>query len=316
MDLEYLYNNDINMEQEFEKPELQPEPALPPGSISMPGPGERVPMPAGPGTARRQAGEKSFGGFGLVAAAILTAGLASAIVFRGDLRQAKPAFTAQPPAVQVVIAKPRAKAPPAPAAAAQPPSELPSFVTSGSPVETAAPAPDSFSSPQPFFSSEEEAAVPRTAALQPYDKSSEPAQQPAAARPVLPAANRLTPRLQPVGPAGIPRAAGGLAAMPAAGPCTNCKSAVSGTKTNATLQGGETFVQHEVGTVYTGLCEGKYVYEYTNLTTNKTIVMRVVTSGGESWTFTLKPGEKTAIKSATEFSGGTAENIRLSEVMN
>jgi hypothetical protein len=277
-------------------------------------------MPAGPGTLRRHAGGKSFNGFGLVAAAILTAGLASIIVFKGDLRQARHAAPAQPTAAQVSVPGPLAKAPPPLShspAPVQPPSEQPSLGTPGSPVEAAAPAADSFSSPTPFFSSEEEAAVPRTAALQPYEKSSEPGMQPAQARPVLPAANRLIPRLQPGGQtAAVPRAAGALAALPAAGPCTNCKSAVSGTKTNATLQGGESYVQHEVSTVYTGVCEGKYVYEYTNLTANKTIGMKVVTSGGEVWTFTLKPGEKTALKSATEFSGGNAENIRLSEVMN
>ena len=286
----------------------------------MPGPGERGPMPAGPGTLRRQAGGKSSNNLALAAAAILAAGLAFGVVFKADLRHPAQAVPQQPAAVLVIAKETPAKAPSAPhtaALAVQPPAELPSLVTSGSPVETAAPAAGSFSSPLPFFNSEEDAVIPRTSALQPYENSQEPARQPASARPVLPAANRLTPRLQPVGPAGsVPRAAAGLAAMPASGPCTNCKSAVEGTKTDAALQRGESFVQYEVGTVYTGLCEGKYVYEYTNLTTNKTIGMKVVTGGGEVWTFTLKPGEKTALKSATEFSGGNYENIRLSEVMN
>lgn len=310
------------MEQEFERPELQPEPVLPPGGTAMPRPGERVPMPAGPGTLRRTAGEKRSGVFGLAAAAVLTAGLAAAIVFRGDFRHAYHAAPVQPPAVQVVVKEPLAKAPlapirPAPVSPVRVPSELPSFQGMGGPVETVTPAPDNSSSPQPFFSSEESEVVPRTVALQPYENGAEPAQRPVSARAVLPAANRLTPRLQPGGQmAAVPRAAGGLAALPASGPCTTCDSAVAGTKTDAALQGGESFVQHEVSTLYTGLCEGKYVYEYANLTTNKTIGMKVLTSGGESWTFTLRPGEKTNIKSSTEFSGGNFENIRVSEVMN
>lgn len=308
------------MEQEFERPELQPDPELQPGGIARPGPGERVPMPAGPGTARRQAGANRYNGLVLAAAAILAAGLAGAIVFRGDLRHAGQALPAQPPAVQVVVKTP-SKAPPAlpaPAARVQPPSELPSLVTSGNPVETASPAPGGLSSPMPFFNSEDEQVVPRVSALQPYGAAAEPGRQAVSARPVLPAANRLVPRLQPAGgrTAAVPRAGGGLAALPASGPCPTCDSAVPGTKTDATLQGGESFVQHEVSTVYTGLCDGKYVYEYANLTTNKTIGMKVLTSGGESWSFTLRPGEKTNIKSSTEFSGGNFENIRLSEVMN
>ena len=276
-------------------------------------------MPAGPDF-RRAGGGKSFNGFGLAAAAILTAGLAVGIVFRGDLHRAAPPDAAQPPAVQVVVKSPVSKAQPAAPAAApvqrvQPPLELPSLMTSGSPVETAAPAANTSSSPMPFFSADDAEVIPKTQALQPYGQ--EPANQSAAARPVLPAAERLTPRLQPVGgqAAGIPRAAG-LAALPAAGPCTNCEGAVEGSRTNDTLQGGESFVQHEVGTSYKGICDGKYLYEYFNRTTNKTIGMRVVTSGGEAWSFTLRPGEKTSIKSSTEFVGNTFENIRVSEVMN
>jgi hypothetical protein len=307
------------MEQEFEKPELQPETALPQGGIAMPGPGERMPMPAGPGTARRQAGEKSSNAFGLAAAAILTAGLAAGIVFRGDLRRVKHDVPAQPPAVQVIVKAPLAKAPPAaaPAARVEPPSELPSLVTSGSPVETAAPAPGSFSSPQPFFSSEEDPAVPKIAALQPYNNGAEPARQPGAARPVLPAANRLTPRLQPSGGQYAAYPAGAAAAAPVSrGVCTSCKNAVSGTKTTSALQGGETYAQHEIGVNYGGVCDGKYLYDYTNLTSNMTIGMKIVTSGGEAWTFTLKPGEKTSIKSSTEFTSGTFESYRTSEVIN
>ncbi len=311
------------MEQEFEKPELQPEPALSPDGRVMPGRGERVPMPAGPGSPRRAGAEKSFNGFGLVAAAILTAGLAGAIVFRGDIRNAAPPSAAQPPAVQVVVTEP-SKAPPvalapAPVAPIQLPSELSSLGAPGSPVETIAQTPHSLSSPMPFFSSDEAEVIPKTSALQPYENSRKPAQQPASARPVLPAADQLTPRLQPRGirPVWTPRANAGLAALPAAGPCTiNCAGAASGSKTNAALQGGESFVQHEVSTVFMGLCEGKYIYEYSNLTVNKTIGMKVVTSGGEAWTFTLKPGDKTSIKSSTEFVGNSFENYRISEVMN
>ena len=311
------------MEQEFEKPELQPEPALPPGRIATPDPGERVPMPAGPGASRRTDGGNSTNWFGLAAAAILTAGLAAGIVFRGDLRQAKQAVQAQPPAMQVVVDQPLTKAPPVPPAAAsvarvQPPSEPPSIGTPGSPVAEAASPSGGFSSPLPFFSSDEDEAVPSIPALQPYEDSAEPAQRSAAARPVLPAAIRLIPRLQPAGgqAAAITRAGYGLAAMPASGPCTTCKSAVLGTKTNSELQGGKNYIQHEISTVYTGVCEGKYVYEYANLTANKTIGMKVITSGGEAWTFTLRPGEKQSIKSSTEFGGGNFENIRISEVMN
>ena len=308
------------MEQELEKPELQPEPALPQGGLAMPGPGERVPMPAGPDTARRQAGGKSSNTFGLAAAAILTAGLAGAIVFRGDLRHVKPAVPSQPPAVQVVFARPQPKAAApasAPVSRVQPPSELPSLVTSGSPVETAAPAPDNFSSPQPFFNSEEEPAVPKMAALQPYNNGARPAQQPGAARPVLPAANRLTPRLQPSGGQYAAYPADATATAPVSrGVCTSCKSAVSGTKTSSTLQGGTTYEQHEIGVKYGGVCEGKYLYDYANLTSNMTIGMKIVTSGGEAWSFTLKPGEKTSIKSSTEFTSGTFESYRTSEVIN
>ncbi|PIU19382.1 MAG: hypothetical protein COT18_07805 [Elusimicrobia bacterium CG08_land_8_20_14_0_20_59_10] len=78
----------------------------------MPGPGERVPMPAGPGSARRRAGEKSAGRFGLVAAAILTAGLAAAMVFKGDFRQAQQAAPPAPTAVEVGVEGPLATAPP------------------------------------------------------------------------------------------------------------------------------------------------------------------------------------------------------------
>ena len=108
----------------------------------------------------------------------------------------------------------------------------------------------------------------------------------------------------------------GPAAAAAPGPCVSCKGAVAGTKTNSGLQSGTSYVQHEIATTYGGVCDGKYVYDYTNLTSNKTIGMEVRTSGGESWTFTLKPGQKTSIKSSTEFTGGNYQNIRLSEVMN
>ena len=211
-----------------------------------------------------------------------------------------------------------------------PPSGLPSFGTPESPVKTVAPAeppssplPGSLptetvtpapgsSSPMPFFSSEESGVVPKVTALQPY-QGPEDAQRAAPASTVLPAANRLIPRLQPGGrTAAVPRAGG----LPSSGPCTTCKTAVSGTKTKAALQGGESFIQNEISTTYTGVCEGQYVYEYANLTSNKTIGMKVITSGGEAWTFTLKPGQKTSIKSSTEFISGTYENIRLSEVMN
>jgi len=307
------------MEQEFEKPELQPEAESPAGSIALPGPGERVPMPAGPGTSRRSAGEKSSSNFGLVAAAILTAGLASAIVFKGDLRHTKPAVPALPPAAHALVKEPLSKAPPAPAAPArvtpaQLPSELPTAGTPGTPVETAAPAPDSFSSPLPFFSSEEDAAIPKASALQPYDNGAEPARQPASASPVLPAAARLIPRMQP---GGGQAAASPVGTTPVSrGVCTSCKSAVSGTKTSSTLQGGPSYVQHEIGVNYVGVCDGKYVYDYTNLTSNMTIGMKIVTSGGEAWTFTLKPGEKTSIKSSTEFVGNTFESYRTSQVIN
>ncbi|MCX5793569.1 MAG: hypothetical protein NTY45_15320 [Elusimicrobia bacterium] len=302
------------MEPERERPEMQPMPA--------PSPGERAPMPAGPGSGRRPAGEKSGSRIGLAAAAaILTAGLAAALVFKGEPRQAQQAAqqaAPEPPAaVQVVVPEPLSKAPPEPA----------SFVLPGSlPAEAVKPAPDSFSSPLPFFSSGDSAAVPKVSALQPLQpaRDLEPAQRTAAARTVLPAAGRLTPRLQPAaggqagvarGFAGIPR---GLAAAAAAGqPCTACdKGAVTGARTRATLQGGEGKMQREISTVYAGVCEGKYVYEYTNLTSNKTIGMKVVTSGGETWTFTLRPGEKTSLKSSTEFNSGTFETYRLSEVMN
>ena len=100
------------MAPERERPELQPKPAGPSGSIPMPGPGERVPMPAGPGSARRRAGEKSAGRFGLAAAAILTAGLAAAMVFKGDFRQAQQAAPPAPTAVEVGVEGPLATAPP------------------------------------------------------------------------------------------------------------------------------------------------------------------------------------------------------------
>ncbi|OGS13151.1 MAG: hypothetical protein A2234_02335 [Elusimicrobia bacterium RIFOXYA2_FULL_58_8] len=282
-------------------------------------------MPAGPGSGPRQTGTKSASRFGLIAAAILTAGLASAIVFRGDSRQAQ-----QPPSEVTTVAQTSvenslSKAPPT-TPPAQPPSELPSFGQPGSlPTDPAKPEPDSFSSPLPFFSSDESEALPKISALQPYDNP-EPAQRPATAATILPAANSLTPRLQPssgqTGP--VNRAAGGrsglrgLTAAAAPVPCTiNCKGAVSGTKTRAnTLQGGKSFAQQEISTVYTGICEGKHVYDYTNRTPNKTIGIKVVTSGGETWSFTLPPGGKTSIKSSTEFTGGTFETYRTSEVMN
>ncbi len=288
----------------------------------MPGSGERVPMPAGPGTSRRPAGEKSANIFGLAAAAILTAGLAAGIVFKGDLRPMKRAVAALPPAAQGIVKEPLSKAPPAPAAPArvapaQPPSELPTPGTPGSPVETVAPAPDSFSSPLPFFNSEEDAVIPKTSALQPYNNGSEPAKQPVLARPVLPAANRLVPRLLPAGGQYAASPAGATATTPVSrGVCTSCKNAVSGTKTSSTLQGGQSYVQHEIDVNYGGVCDGKYIYDYTNLTSNMTIGMKIVTSGGEAWVFTLKPGEKTSIKSSTEFIGDTFESYRTSEVIN
>jgi hypothetical protein len=98
--------------------------------------------------------------------------------------------------------------------------------------------------------------------------------------------------------------------------CTSCKNAVSGTRTNAALQGGETFMQNDISTVYVGVCEGKYVYDYQNITSNKTIGMEVRTSSGESWTFTLKPGQKTSLKSSTQFTDGNYETYRISEVLN
>ena len=302
---------------------MQPEPALSSGGIPMPGPGERVPMPAGPGTRRRTAGEKSASSSGLAAAAILTAGLAAAMVFRGDFRQAAQPAAAQPPAVQVIVKAPLPKAPAAaipqvPVTPVQPPSELPSVGTPGSPVETAATAPAGLSSPLPFFSSDEEDSVPKVTALQPY--GAEPAHPAVSARPVLPAADRLVPRLQPA-PGGRSAAlsgAGGARGLTvdASGVCTTCKNAVSGVKTSSPLQRGESYIQHEISTVYMGVCEGKYVYDYTNLTSNMTIGMKVLTSGGESWTFTLKPGEKTSLKSSTEFNPGTYETYRVSEVIN
>ncbi len=304
------------MEKEFEKPELQAEPALSAGRISRPGPGERVPMPAGPGTSRRPAGERSSNIFGLVLAAVLAAGLASGIVFKGDVSRAKQAAPAQTNKVQVISKEALAEAAPVslsrePVNPVLPPSELATLETPGSPVETTAPAPRSIPSPLPFFNSEEAAVVPKTAALQPYNNSSEPAQNPASAGPVLPAASRLAPRLRPMG-----GPAGALAAPVSPGACTSCAGAVAGVKTSAALQGGEGFIQHEISTTYAGLCEGKHIYDYVNLTSNKTIGMKVVTSAGEAWTFTLKPGEKTSLKSSTEFTGGNFESYRLSEVIN
>ena len=272
-------------------------------------------MPAGPGSRPRQAGERSANRFGLVAAAILTAGLAAAIVFRGDFRQAQQAAPAQQETVQAAAGTPLAKAPPPLPSPAQFPSEMPTDGTPGSPVETIAPAPNSYSNALPFFSSEDEQVIPKTSALQPYNTSPPPAQRTAAVGNVLPAAGRLTPRLQPV--TGVQ---GGfskvLTAAAAPVPCTNCKGAVAGTKTNASLLGGKTYVQFDVATTYGGVCDGKYVYDYANLTTNKTIGIEVRTSGGESWTFTLKPGQKTSLKSSTEFTDGSYQNIRLSEVIN
>ena len=133
---------------------------------------------------------------------------------------------------------------------------------------------------------------------------------------MLPAANRLIPRLQPNRTNAFPRAGGGPAAAAAAVPCASCKGAVSGTKTSTSLQSGPSYTQNEITTTYAGVCDGKYVNDYANVTTNKTIGMEVRTSGGESWTFTLKPGQKTSIKSSTEFTSGTYENLRASEVMN
>lgn len=279
-------------------------------------------MPAGPGSRPRQAGEKSDNRFGLVAAAILTAGLAAAIVFKGDFRQAQPAVPARQEAVQADAETPPVKAPPPLPSPERLPSEMPTDGTPESPVETITPAPNTHLNALPFFSSEDEQVVPKTSALQPYNTSPQPAQRTVSAGNILPAAGRLIPRLQPVaggqaapvnGPAGYSK---GLAAAAAPGPCASCKGAVSGTKTNSSLQGGTSYVQHEVATTYGGVCDGKYLYDYTNLTSNKTIGMEVRTSGGESWTFTLKPGQKTSIKSSTEFTSGSYENIRLSEVMN
>lgn len=272
-------------------------------------------MPAGPGSRPRQAGEKSANRFGLVAAAILTAGLAAAIVFRGDFRQAQQAAPAQQEAVQTATQTPLAKAPPPLPSPARFPAELPTDGTPGSPVEIVTPAPSSHLNALPFFSSEDEQVVPRTADLQPYNTSPQPAQRTVSAGNVLPAAGRLTPRLQPVtaGQGGFSKV---IAAAAAPGPCTDCKGAVAGTKTNSSLQSGTSYVQHEIATTYGGVCDGKYLYDYTNLTPNKTIGMEVRTSGGESWTFTLKPGQKMSIKSSTEFTGSNYQNIRLSEVMN
>jgi len=292
------------------------------GSIPMPRPGERAPMPAGPGSARHSSGEKSSHRLGLLAAAILTAGLASAIVFRGDFRQAQQAAL-PPPAVEVSVQAPLAKAPPplpAPAAVArvQPPSELPSFITSGSPAEeTARPAPNSYSSPLPFFSSEEEQVVPKVTNLQPYGAAPAGSPQAGAARPVLPAANRLTPRLQPSrggGLAGFSR--GPASAGAAAVPCASCPKAAPGSRTDGSLQGGRSYVQNEVTLSYAGPCDGKFAYDYKNVTSNLTIGMEVRTTGGESWTFTLRPGQTKSIKSATQFAPGTYESLRISEVMN
>lgn len=300
-------------------------PAVTPGSIPLPGPGERAPMPAGPGSARHDSGEKSAHRLGLVAAVILTAGLASAVVFRGDFRQAQQAALPPQTAVEVSVAGPTAKAPPRlpePAAVPdfQPPSELPSFGTPGSlPSETARPAPNSHPSPLPFFSSHEEDAVPKVTDLQPYGTAPESSPQAGAASPVLPASNRLIPRLQPYRGGGLPgisRGPAAAAATAAAVPCTSCKNAVPGSRTDGTLQGGKSYVQHEITMSYAGVCDGKHAYDYKNVTSNMTIGMKVRTTAGESWTFTLGPGQTMSIKSSAQFTPGTYESIRVSEVMN
>lgn len=271
-------------------------------------------MPAGPGSRPRQAGEKSANRFGLVAAAILTAGLAAAIVFKGDFRQPQQAAPAQTESVQAVAETPLAKAPPPLPSPERPLYETPTDGTPGGPVETIAPAPNANLNSLPFFSSEDEQVVPKTSALQPYNTSPQPGQRSVPAGNVLPAAGRLIPRLQPV--TGAQDFSKGLVPAAAPGPCVSCKGAVAGTKTSASLQSGTSYVQHEIATTYGGVCDGKYVYDYKNITSNKTIGMEVRTSGGESWNFTLKPGQKTSIKSSTEFTGGNYQNIRLSEVMN
>ncbi len=294
---------------------MQPRPASSPGGAPRPGPGERVPMPAGPGSGRGRAGEKSVSRLGLAALAIFSAGLAVVIVFKGDFRKAQPAAPEVTAAVQVSVEAPRPKAPSVPSLSVAPPSEAPSLGTPGSPVETITPAPG-FSSPLPFFNSEENEGVPKVSALQPYNNSPVPSQRSATSGTVLPAAGQLTPRLQPAagGQAGLSR---GLTAAASPGPCPSCEGAVPGTKTRANaLQGGKTYQQDEISTTYMGLCEGKHVYDYVNLTTNMTIGMKVVTTGGEAWTFTLKPGQKTSLKSSTEFTSGTFEAYRISEVMN
>lgn len=292
-------------------------PAIIPDSVPLPGRGERVPMPAGPGRPEGKAGGNNLNRFGLVAAAILTAGLAGAIVFKGDLRPAQhSALQAAAPAapvtqVQAPVARHMVKAP----------AEPPLFPELGesAPIGINTPAPEGFSAPQPFFNSGETESIPRISQLQPYN--TEPAaQQPAANRNVLPAAAQLTPRLLPGGgnTAAAPASAlkGVASAVP--GYCPACHAgAIQATKTRANaLQSGEGKAQNEIATRYLGTCEGKYVYEYTNETSNMTIGMKILTGGGETWTFTLKPGEKTSLKSSTQFTPGTYDSYRLSEVIN
>jgi len=304
------------MEPELERPEMQPIPAITAGSVAMPGQGERMPMPAGPDSAQRATGE-TRNRLGLAAAAILTAGLAAAIVFKGDLRPAQHmAPPAEPPAtpivqVQAPVARPAIKAP------AEPP-QFPELGESA-PAAMEKPALDGFSGPQPFFNSSEAETIPKIAQLQPFNTEA-PAQAPSANKTVLPAAAQLTPRLLPGGGNSATTPAEALKGVTSTVPgyCPACHAgAILGTKTRANaLQAGEGKAQNEIATRYLGTCEGKYVYEYTNETSNMTIGMKILTGGGEVWTFTLKPGEKTSLKSSTQFTPGTYDSYRISEVIN
>ncbi|OGR93881.1 MAG: hypothetical protein A2016_01705 [Elusimicrobia bacterium GWF2_62_30] len=233
---------------------------------------ERKPMLAPKSDMRHSAGLLPRNLAGLAAAAVLTAGLAAALVFRGNVNPGPPA--PQPQQTQA------AEMAPAPAAA---------------PADNTLPA----------------VPVVRTIGAQAVDRKQIERMVAELNNRAMDAIKKAAPNAKFTSvPSGWP--AGATPNMAALAPvdCPGCADGLDGAKGQAnTLPTGTYFIDAKYDRTgikqnFMGLCDGKYMYEIKNPAA-KARQISIITQQGETWNFRLGPGKSNTVKSSTEFIGGS-----------